>query len=130
MLTGEAEAKKDSTIAEALAEEQRMQAKLVNDTEIARAKRDYELKKAGYDTEVSSQGADLPPPLHVATASKNHLNEKITSLLPSSDIANLGHAALLRRCEGVEGRCVVVENFFKTIVVVFFIYSCYYHLRI
>jgi flotillin len=60
--TGEAEAKKDSTIAEALAEEQRMQAKLVNDTEIARAKRDYELKKAGYDTEVSSQGADPPPP--------------------------------------------------------------------
>jgi hypothetical protein len=49
---GEAEAKKDSTIAEALAEEQRMQAKLVNDTEIARAKRDYELNKAKYDTEV------------------------------------------------------------------------------
>jgi flotillin len=52
---GEAEAKKDSTIAEALAEEQRMQAKLVNDTEIARAKRDYELNKARYDTEVSSR---------------------------------------------------------------------------
>ena len=29
-----------------------MQAKLVNDTEIARAKRDYELNKAKYDTEV------------------------------------------------------------------------------
>jgi hypothetical protein len=53
LCSGEAEAKKDSTIAEALAEEQRMQAKLVNDTEIARAKRDYELNKAKYDTEVS-----------------------------------------------------------------------------
>ena len=66
---GEAEAKKDSTIAEAKADEQRMEAKLSNDTEIARwefstvfsnsnlamlirAKRDYELKKAQYDTEV------------------------------------------------------------------------------
>merc|ERR1711971_50993 len=43
---GEAEAKKESTIAESLADEQRMQAKLINDTEIARAKRDFELKKA------------------------------------------------------------------------------------
>ena len=30
-----------------------MEAKLKNDTEIARANRDYELKKAIYDTEVS-----------------------------------------------------------------------------
>ena len=29
-----------------------MQAKLSNDTEIARAKRDFELKKASYDIEV------------------------------------------------------------------------------
>ena len=35
-LPGEAEAKKDSTIAEAKADEQRMEAKLSNDTEIAR----------------------------------------------------------------------------------------------
>jgi hypothetical protein len=44
-----------------------------------------------------------PPPLflHVATAGKNHLNEKITSLLPTGmgerycqSISNLGHAAL------------------------------------
>ena len=49
---GEAEAKKESTIAAAHAEEQRMAAKLVNDTEIAKSKRDFELKKAAYDTEV------------------------------------------------------------------------------
>ena len=49
---GEAEAKKVSTIAAAHAEEQRMAAKLVNDTEIAKSKRDFELKKAAYDTEV------------------------------------------------------------------------------
>lgn len=57
-IIGEAEAKKDSTIAEALAEEERMKAKLVNDTEIARAKRDYELNKARYDTEVNTAKAE------------------------------------------------------------------------
>jgi hypothetical protein len=51
-----------------------------------------------------------PPPLSpcVANAVKNHLNEEITPLLPtgiggqysySQTISNLGHAALLRRCE-------------------------------
>eukprot|EP00092_Neocalanus_flemingeri_P044985 GFUD01050097.1.p1 GENE.GFUD01050097.1~~GFUD01050097.1.p1 ORF type:complete len:430 (-),score=174.58 GFUD01050097.1:404-1693(-) len=57
-LIGEAEAKKESTIAEALAEEQRMESKLVNDTEIARSKRDFELKKAIYDTEVNTAKAE------------------------------------------------------------------------
>merc|ERR1719443_772897 len=53
-IVGEAEAKRDATIAEALAEEQRMEAKLLNDTEIAMSKRDFELKKATYDTEVNT----------------------------------------------------------------------------
>jgi hypothetical protein len=57
---------------------------------------------------VSSQGLNTGrrlrplPPLHT----KNHLNEEITPLLPtgigerfSQTISNLGHAALLRRCE-------------------------------
>merc|ERR1712020_429788 len=57
-IIGEAEAKRDATIAEALADEQRMEAKLSNDTEIARAKRDYELKKAQYDTEVNGAKAE------------------------------------------------------------------------
>ena len=37
-LIGEGEAKRNATIAEALAEEQRMEAKLQNDTEIAKSK--------------------------------------------------------------------------------------------
>merc|ERR1712179_767528 len=57
-LIGEAEARKDATIAEALAEEQRMESKLINDTEIARSKRDFELKKASYDTEVNTAKAE------------------------------------------------------------------------
>ncbi len=47
-----------------------------------------------------------PLPLRVAKAGTNHLNEESTPLLPtgigerySQTISNLGHAALLRRCE-------------------------------
>jgi hypothetical protein len=54
--------------------------------------------------EVSSQGADPPP---FSTRGRNHLNEEITSPpIPtgigerySQTRSNLGHAALLRRCE-------------------------------
>ncbi len=56
---------------------------------------------------LKSQGADPSPlPLHVATAGKNHLNKEITPSSPlgfardvAKIISNLGHAALLRRCE-------------------------------
>uniref|UniRef100_A0A1Y1MJ69 Band 7 domain-containing protein n=1 Tax=Photinus pyralis TaxID=7054 RepID=A0A1Y1MJ69_PHOPY len=54
---GEAEARAEATIKEALAEEQRMASVLHNDTLIAKAKRDYELKKAAYDLEVYTQRA-------------------------------------------------------------------------
>jgi hypothetical protein len=47
-----------------------------------------------------------PLPLRVAKTGRNHLNEEITPLLPtgiderfSKTISNLGHTALLRRCE-------------------------------
>merc|ERR1712106_820044 len=55
---GEAEANKDSTIKEAIAEEQRMASKYLNDTEIAKAQRDFELKKASYDMEVHTKKAE------------------------------------------------------------------------
>jgi hypothetical protein len=48
----------------------------------------------------------FPLPLRVAKTGKNHLNEEITSLLPtgigerfSQSKSNLGHAVLLRQCE-------------------------------
>ena len=40
-----------------MAEEQRMAARYVNDIEIAKAQRDYELKKAAYDQEVLTKKA-------------------------------------------------------------------------
>lgn len=55
---GEAEAKRDAQIKEAIAEEERMAARLLNDAEIAKSKRDFELKKAAYDVEVHTKKAE------------------------------------------------------------------------
>eukprot|EP00096_Caligus_rogercresseyi_P014879 TRINITY_DN7357_c0_g1_i1.p1 TRINITY_DN7357_c0_g1~~TRINITY_DN7357_c0_g1_i1.p1 ORF type:complete len:441 (-),score=145.50 TRINITY_DN7357_c0_g1_i1:591-1913(-) len=55
---GEAEAKRDAQIKEAIAEEERMAARLLNDAEIAKSKRDFELKKAAYDVEVNTKKAE------------------------------------------------------------------------
>ena len=55
---GEAEARMEARIAECKAEEERLQAKLLNDTEIARAKRDFDIKKASYDVEVNTAKAE------------------------------------------------------------------------
>ena len=52
---GEAEARADSQIKEAIAEEERLAARLLNDIEIAKAQRDFELKKAAYDQEVQAK---------------------------------------------------------------------------
>ncbi|XP_055837067.1 flotillin-1 isoform X2 [Episyrphus balteatus] len=55
---GEAEARCDAQIKEAIAEEQRMASRFLNDTEIAKAQRDFELKKAAYDVEVQTKKAE------------------------------------------------------------------------
>lgn len=55
---GEAVARMQAGIEEAKAEEQRMEAKLLNETEIARAKRDFDCKKAQYDVEVNTAKAE------------------------------------------------------------------------
>ncbi|XP_018569869.1 flotillin-1 isoform X1 [Anoplophora glabripennis] len=55
---GEAEARADAKIKEAIAEEQRMASVFLNDTEIAKARRDFELKKAAYDVEVQTKNAE------------------------------------------------------------------------
>ena len=55
---GEAEANKDSQIETAIAEEQRLASKLINDAEIEHYKRDFEIKKASYDMEVEMARAE------------------------------------------------------------------------
>ncbi|KAI8779052.1 flotillin-1-like isoform X1 [Biomphalaria glabrata] len=54
---GEAEARRDAGIKESIAEEKRMQARYVNDIEIAKSRRDFELKQAAYDMEVQTKKA-------------------------------------------------------------------------
>ncbi|XP_002123705.2 flotillin-1-like [Ciona intestinalis] len=55
---GEAESRRDAGIKEAIANQDRMKVRYENDTEIAKAKRDYDLKKAAYDIEVHTKKAE------------------------------------------------------------------------
>ncbi|CAL8075042.1 unnamed protein product [Calicophoron daubneyi] len=55
---GEAEARRDSGIKEALAEQQRVAGRLLNDIEIAKAKRDLELKDAACEKEIQARKAE------------------------------------------------------------------------
>lgn len=55
---GEAEARAEGQIKEAIAEEQRMASVFINDTQVAKARRDFELKKAAYDVEVQTKKAE------------------------------------------------------------------------
>ena len=55
---GEAGARKDAAIEESLADQQRLVAKYLNETDTARAQREFELKKASYDLEVFTKKAD------------------------------------------------------------------------
>jgi len=76
---GEAEARRDATIREAVAEEQRMAARLANDIEIAKAQRDFELKKAAYDNEVQNKKAtsDLAYDLQAAKTKQRIKEEQM-----------------------------------------------------
>ncbi|XP_022907870.1 flotillin-1-like [Onthophagus taurus] len=76
---GEAEARCDAQIKEAIAEEQRMASVLLNDTEIAKARRDFELKKAAYDVEVQTKNAeaDLAYELQAAKTKQRIMEEKM-----------------------------------------------------
>lgn len=55
---GEALAKQDASIKDAMANEQKLSAEYSNKTEIAKAKREFEVKKANYDREVFSKQAE------------------------------------------------------------------------
>lgn len=52
---GETEAKRDATIQKCIASEELLKAKFANDTLVAQAERDFQLKKATYDQEVQAK---------------------------------------------------------------------------
>lgn len=76
---GEAVANMESNIKEAEAEQARMKSKFQNDTLIAQAKRDYDLRKAANDQEVMTQKAisDLAKQLQEAKTRQKVKNEEM-----------------------------------------------------
>lgn len=76
---GEAECTRDALISTAIAEETRTASKLINDAEIELYKRNYELKKAGYDKQVEAAraGAELAFQLQAAQVHQKIKEEKM-----------------------------------------------------
>jgi len=76
---GQATAKMQSGIKEAQAEEERMRAEFVNKIEVARAERDFQLKKASYDQEVNTKKAtsELAYDLQAAITKQKIKNENM-----------------------------------------------------
>ncbi|XP_067662496.1 flotillin-1-like isoform X2 [Haliotis asinina] len=76
---GEAEAQRDAGIKEAYAEEKRMESRFANDIEIAKAQRDFQLKKAMYDMEVHTKKAqaDLAYDLQAAKTKQRIKEEQM-----------------------------------------------------
>jgi hypothetical protein len=73
---------------------------------LARAKQLLNKDDSKSDSITGCRPTPSPIPLRVAKAGRNILNEEITPLLPtgigerySQTVSNLGHAALLRRCD-------------------------------
>ncbi|XP_028575613.1 flotillin-1 isoform X1 [Podarcis muralis] len=80
---GEAEAKRDAGIKEAKAKQEKLSAQYLSETEMAKAQRDYELKKATYDYEVNTRKAesDLAYQLQVAKTKQKIEEEKMQVLV-------------------------------------------------
>jgi len=76
---GEAQAKQESGIREARANQVRQAARLENDIEIAKSERDFQLKKAEFDMQVQTQKAvsDLAYELQAAKTKQKIKNEEV-----------------------------------------------------
>jgi len=97
---GEAEARKDATIQESIAEEQRQRAMFQNQVEIAHAQRDYELKKAAYDQEVQTKKAqsDLAYDLQAAKTRQKIMEENMQiKVVERSQQINVQEQEIIRR---------------------------------
>jgi len=103
---GEAEAKKESSMKEALAEEERMASKYINDTQMAKAKRDFELKKATYDTEVQTKRAEaeLASDLQEAKTRQKIKEEQMQiKVVERAQEVHLQNQEILRREKELQG---------------------------
>ncbi|KYO29919.1 flotillin-1 [Alligator mississippiensis] len=97
---GEAEAKRDAGIREAKAKQQKLSAQYLNEIEMAKAQRDYELKKAAYDIEVNTRKAesDLAYQLQVAKTKQKIEEQKMQVLVVErAQQINLQEQEIIRR---------------------------------
>uniref|UniRef100_V9KUC3 Flotillin n=1 Tax=Callorhinchus milii TaxID=7868 RepID=V9KUC3_CALMI len=104
---GEAEAKRDAGIKEAKATQQKVSAQYVNEIEVAKAQRDYELKKAVYDMEVNTKKAeaDLAYQLQVAKTKQRIEVEKMqVQVVERSQQIQLQEQEIIRREKELEAR--------------------------
>ncbi|XP_072888266.1 flotillin-1-like [Hemitrygon akajei] len=104
---GEAEAKRDSGIKEARAQQQKVSAQYVNEIEVAKAQRDFELKKASYDTEVNTRKAqsDLAYQLQVAKTKQQIEEEKMqVQVVERAQQIQLQEQEILRREKELEAK--------------------------
>ncbi|KAK7094894.1 flotillin-1-like isoform X1 [Littorina saxatilis] len=97
---GEAEARRDAGIKEASAEEKRMQARFLNDIEIAKSQRDFEVKKAAYDMEVQTTKAqaDLAYDLQAAKTKQRIREEQMqVTVIERSQAIQVQEQEIIRR---------------------------------
>ncbi|KAK7094896.1 flotillin-1-like isoform X3 [Littorina saxatilis] len=97
---GEAEAHRDAGIKEASAEEKRMQARFLNDIEIAKSQRDFEVKKAAYDMEVQTTKAqaDLAYDLQAAKTKQRIREEQMqVTVIERSQAIQVQEQEIIRR---------------------------------
>lgn len=105
---GEAEARADAAIKEAIAEEQRMASVFLNDTEIAKARRDFELKKAAYDVEVQTKNAEAEMAYELQAAkTKQKIKEEEMQIMVSNTMKPVNKGHLKRKQRRVQGVCNV-----------------------
>ncbi|XP_052789241.1 flotillin-1-like isoform X4 [Mya arenaria] len=106
-IIGEAEAKKDSGIKEAEAEERRMASRYANDIEIAHAQRDFQLKKAAYDMEVSAKKAqsELAAELQTAKTRQKIKDEEMqVKVIERTQQIQLNEQEIIRRERELEAK--------------------------
>ncbi|XP_014670272.1 PREDICTED: flotillin-1-like [Priapulus caudatus] len=104
---GEAEATRDSEIRKSLATEQTMRSKYENDIEIARAKREFELNQAIYQTEINmaKAHADLAYDLQAAKTQQKIMDEKMQiKVVERSQQIAVQEQEILRREKELEGQ--------------------------
>ena len=98
-------------IAEAEAEMERMEATLANNTEIARAKKDFDMKKATYDVEVNTAKAEAELAYSLQVIKQKRILQAVSILLISIfEMLSFQAAVMQQKIKEQEAEVKVVER--------------------